>query len=414
MEMDCWKQKPHSLDTKSKKECLISLNVQNHSDETEMNSEGETFVSNNVFLNSVAVPNLSCDPIEDEERYEARGDKDMSQTEGSRFEDQNNNNDNDDERELGEYSLDDSFIKMIDNTYKEMSLVITPADNENTLTNIKTEIKEENVASAGVGFVPPPLAESSPKKIFVDGSKSNKKLLSSGFNFSQNLQQSNELLKQCDELLSGFETQFLTKTKVNKEQGIKRRNSSNSQGKFSFKFQRILPKQTKSCTPKLVSVLKPQPKWQNIQPKLTIENYFANFSPDETTIRKIDRIPPPKEPGETRSEFRSPAIAPITPRFTAFGHCRPRIMKPSFMVPSQLQKHEKERQRRHEFSIYRNMLKSLLPTTTLNDKMSTLTVLSEARHYCNLLNREFNDLELKLHLERKKNSQLVTILHNYH
>merc|ERR1719450_2011654 len=155
--MDCWKKKPHSLDNEAKKESLIGLNVQNHSDEAEMNSEGETFVSNNVFLNSVAVPDFSCDPIDDEERYEARDDKDMSETEGSRFEDQNNNNDNYDEREQGEYSLDDSFIKMIDNTYKEMSLVITPADNGNTLTNIKTEIKEENVSSAG--FVPPPLAE---------------------------------------------------------------------------------------------------------------------------------------------------------------------------------------------------------------------------------------------------------------
>ena len=89
----------------------------------------------------------------------------MSWTEVSRFDDHNNNNDN--EIEVGEYSQDDSFIKMIYNTnnYKEMSLVITPAINENTLTNIKTEIEEEYAAFTSVWFVPPPLGESSPKKV---------------------------------------------------------------------------------------------------------------------------------------------------------------------------------------------------------------------------------------------------------
>ena len=71
-----------------------------------------------MFLNSAAVPDVSCNPNEDDEdEFEACDiDKDRSDIKGccSRFDE---NDDNNNERDQEVYSLDDSFIKMIDNTY---------------------------------------------------------------------------------------------------------------------------------------------------------------------------------------------------------------------------------------------------------------------------------------------------------
>ena len=307
-----------------------------------------SFVSNNVFLSSVAASNLSSSHNEDVEVKSADQAKEGNTTIHANLDEENNN----DRIEQMEYSLDDSFIKMIDNTYKEMSLVISPTDSENILTNIKTEIKKESEFSSRNGIVPPPLAESSPRKNCAEDVASplnvnnNIFCIPFAFNSKKNIQQSEDLMKQCDELLNGFESQFVTKSQERKEQ-------ENKQSKG--KFKKISPKSLSSKT-RLVSVLKPASKFSNIQPKQTIENYFANFSPDETNIRKIHRIPitppPPSKGSGSRSEFQSPT-SPPTPRFVEAGNGRYRIMKPSFLVQAQSQKNEKERQRRLEFSSYR-------------------------------------------------------------
>ena len=58
---------------------MFDINIHSH-DENDFGLIRENLVSNNVFLNSAAVPDVSCNPIEDyEDEFEAYDIKDRSE-----------------------------------------------------------------------------------------------------------------------------------------------------------------------------------------------------------------------------------------------------------------------------------------------------------------------------------------------
>ena len=210
-------------------------------------------------------------------------------------------------------SLDEDFVEMINEAYNEILLFPSSQEVENCsdldVTQrlvIKEETKEQ-YSEASVdddASITPPLAESSPKKIGMNqergtaGFASRKKLLTNHDNKTFHQQQhkhsqqpksrssssSSLLPPSC--LENGYYVNFIN-VPIKEKPNIKSKSSLSVPASKKMTEIRRPPPDPLRQNSKMVSVLK-----KNFEEDpTTLGSYFANFSPDETTIRTLSRLP---------------------------------------------------------------------------------------------------------------------------
>ena len=210
-------------------------------------------------------------------------------------------------------SLDEDFVEMINEAYNEILLIPSSQEVENytdlDVTQrlvIKEETKEQ-YSEASVdddASITPPLAESSPKKIGMNqergtaGFASRKKLLTNHDNKTFHQQQhkhsqqpksrssssSSLLPPSC--LENGYYVNFIN-VPIKEKPNIKSKSSLSVPASKKMTEIRRPPPDPLRQNSKMVSVLK-----KNFEEDpTTLGSYFANFSPDETTIRTLSRLP---------------------------------------------------------------------------------------------------------------------------
>ena len=210
-------------------------------------------------------------------------------------------------------SLDEDFVEMINEAYNEILLIPSSQEVENCtdldVTQrlvIKEETKEQ-YSEASVdddASITPPLAESSPKKIGMNqergtaGFASRKKLLTNHDNKTFHQQQhkhsqqpksrssssSSLLPPSC--LENGYYVNFIN-VPIKEKPNIKSKSSLSVPASKKMTEIRRPPPDPLRQNSKMVSVLK-----KNFEEDpTTLGSYFANFSPDETTIRTLSRLP---------------------------------------------------------------------------------------------------------------------------
>ena len=218
-------------------------------------------------------------------------------------------------------SLDEDFVEMINEAYNEISLLFPSSQEVENCTDldvtqrlvIKEEITEENPEALVDGddaSITPPLAESSPKKTGMNKklgtvwSASSKSLITNHENKS--LHQHEALHQQQHKhshqpksrsslsssllppsgLDNGYYVNFIN-VPIKEKSSIKSKSGlSVTASKKTTEIRRPPPDPLRQSS-KMVSVLK-----KNFEEDpTTLGSYFANFSPDETTIRTLSRLP---------------------------------------------------------------------------------------------------------------------------
>ena len=218
-------------------------------------------------------------------------------------------------------SLDEDFVEMINEAYNEISLLFPSSQEVENCTDldvtqrlvIKEEITEENPEALVDGddaSITPPLAESSPKKTGMNKklgtvwSTSSKSLITNHENKS--LHQHEALHQQQHKhshqpksrsslsssllppsgLDNGYYVNFIN-VPIKEKSSIKSKSGlSVTASKKTTEIRRPPPDPLRQSS-KMVSVLK-----KNFEEDpTTLGSYFANFSPDETTIRTLSRLP---------------------------------------------------------------------------------------------------------------------------
>jgi len=274
---------------------------------------------------------------------------------------------------LPDLVIDDNFDQMIDHILDEIDL-----NNTVTIPTQPKSLKE---------CLPFPLAESTPKKnavsILKDTCPSSQLVWPlKDMSYDDRITcHASPISSYQDQVQQKFGNRLIKTNPV----GVR----ANAPKKY-----KLCPKNQSHQKAKLVSVLKPL----GVPNKVSIEKFFSNFSPDVTTIRKLDRLPK-SDVSETdyRGQVATVTSIYLTPRSEDFiRHL----------------KKEKERQRRQEMSIYRNVLKELVPSVSRIDKVSTLTVLCEARKYCKHINAQVLQLQDSVQFEIQKNIYLLSVLEN--
>ena len=165
---------------------------------------------------------------------------------------------------IPDLAIDEKFDQMIDQILDEIDL-----------NNIDSVVTNPNRPKPMKECLPFPLAESTPKKnalsILKSQRPSSKPVLS-----SKDVNYNHDVTSQTSPTLSQDQVQQKLGNGYSKKKLIGYR--GNELKKYS-----LCPK--KQSHPKLVSVLKPLSV-----PKVSIGNFFSNFSPDVTTIRKLNRF----------------------------------------------------------------------------------------------------------------------------
>ena len=216
-------------------------------------------------------------------------------------------------------SLDEDFVEMINEAYNDFLLFPSSQEVENCtdldVTQrlvIKEEIKDqypEASADGNEASITPPLAESSPKKIGMYQERetavlaSRKKIVTNHDNKSfhqreayhqqqhKHSQQpksrpssSSLLPPSC--LENGYYVNFIN-VPMKEKPNIKSKSSLSVPASKKMTEIRRPPPDPLRQNSKMVSVLK-----KNFEEDpTTLGSYFANFSPDETTIRTLSRLP---------------------------------------------------------------------------------------------------------------------------
>ena len=216
-------------------------------------------------------------------------------------------------------SLDEDFVEMINEAYNEILLFPSSQEVENCtdldVTQrlvIKEETKEQ-YSEASVdddASITPPLAESSPKKIGMNQERgtavlaSRKKLITNHDNKSfhqrealhqqqqKHSQQPKSRSSSSSSLLppscleNGYYVNFIN-VPIKEKPNIKSKSSLSVPASKKMTEIRRPPPDPLRQNSKMVSVLK-----KNFEEDpTTLGSYFANFSPDETTIRTLSRLP---------------------------------------------------------------------------------------------------------------------------
>ena len=273
MEVDCWK----SCGTKNEMVFIVYVNTSfaiyyfQCPASTEWNKNA-TVINNNVFLNS-ASGHEAPDHLEHDDRAH------VPTSDG----DQNHVSENSENNLViaeDTLHLDDSFVKMINTTYREMS-VILPTTGASVTSSRRVSV----IRGSSSTQYPVPLAASSPKRD------------TSG---------DDNILLQCSRLLDSPDNDSfsLLRTSLdNNEWHSVLANGPHVQDRavtstHSYKFSdsnqpHLLPINSDQCGKQ--SVIFPRTQESLLLPHLdlTIGRYFSSFSPDETTIRKISSIPVP-------------------------------------------------------------------------------------------------------------------------
>ena len=217
-------------------------------------------------------------------------------------------------------SLDEDFVEMINEAYNEILLFPSSQEVENCtdldVTQrlvIKEEINEQYPEASVDGddaSITPPLAESSPKKTGMNQERgtavlaSRKKLITNHDNKSfhqrealhqqqqKHSQQPKSRSSSSSSLLppscleNGYYVNFIN-VPIKEKPNIKSKSSLSVPASKKMTEIRRPPPDPLRQNSKMVSVLK-----KNFEEDpTTLGSYFANFSPDETTIRTLSRLP---------------------------------------------------------------------------------------------------------------------------
>ena len=217
-------------------------------------------------------------------------------------------------------SLDEDFVEMINEAYNEILLFPSSQEVENCtdldVTQrlvIKEEINEQYPEASVDGddaSITPPLAESSPKKTGMNQERgtavlaSRKKLITNHDNKSfhqrealhqqqhKHSQQPKSRSSSSSSLLppscleNGYYVNFIN-VPIKEKPNIKSKSSLSVPAFKKMTEIRRPPPDPLRQNSKMVSVLK-----KNFEEDpTTLGSYFANFSPDETTIRTLSRLP---------------------------------------------------------------------------------------------------------------------------
>jgi len=277
---------------------------------------------------------------------------------------------------LPDLVIDNNFDQMIDQILDEIDL----NNNTDSIVTIPTQPKPFKEC------LPFPLAESTPKKnavsILKDTCQSSQlEWPLKDMNYDHRIMSHASPTSSQDQVQQKFGN------------GYKKTNLAGFRGNAPKKYKLCSKKQSYPKA-KLVSVLKPL----GVPNKVSIGNFFSNFSPDVNTIRKLDRLPKSDvSVADYPEQVATVTSIYLTPRSEDFiRHL----------------KKEKERQRRQEMSIYRDVLKELVPSVSCINKVSTLTVLCEARKYCKHINAQVLQLQDSVQFEIQKNIYLLSVLEN--